>query len=75
MAVLRREGDRMTARRTARIPDTQRRRKRVQLTLAPDVAAILAAMPGDASRYVDEAVRALAVVRRPIAGEAQREST
>lgn len=50
----------MTARRTARIPDAQRQRRQIKLTLAPDVVAILRAMPGQASRYVDEAVRAYA---------------
>jgi hypothetical protein len=52
----------VTARRTQRIPAAQRKRRQIKLTLAPDVVAILAAMPGRASRYVDDAVRAYASI-------------
>lgn len=40
-----------------------RRRPTVRLSLAADVAELLRAMPGDASRFVDEAVRVLAAER------------
>lgn len=46
----------MTPRRTANIPDAQRKRKPIRLSLGADVHAALKAMQGEASRYVEALV-------------------
>jgi hypothetical protein len=46
------------ARRTQRIPSSQRKRKEIKLTLHPDAYAILKGIAGDASRLVSVLVMA-----------------